>query len=487
MYLDKNFILKSNFLLIIYSLFITILIFLLNEIVYYEKNLSTFINIIISIIIIIIYFRNKLYAIFSILFITLLINTRPRELHLVDLLDRGNFDYYSINIQKIGPFVISTSLIIIFIFLSIFSLLFRNKILIKPLKYIILYTLIGLISMYFFLLIQGDINLNKIMQDFRFVFLFIGGFLIIHEINLNYDIREITYKFINFIIFCFFINIILTLFNFFYDFSQNYFKLQYSINTLNILFVFFFLITLRKYKIYFNILFIITFFLLIPFTRGEQLNYLILILISIVVLIYQKNYKINFQFIIYIIIISFVIINSIIYIQYNFESSYNYFISKISFFIEGSSTDHSSSMRINELVAIVNFDYFYDYYKLLFGHGFGGYYVFDHTLLRKLNFADYSPEEIINNQFYQPHMFLTYFLLKTGIVGTIFIVYIFISNLNFRIDLDKYREAALMNRLYIFVFFSLIYNSYWMPQIAFLSGFIISILIKINNKKDIND
>jgi len=479
MFLNENLKLETSFFLFIATMLIGVASFFLNEFIFYIPSLSFIINILFFAILFFLFFKNKLHSFLFLLSTYVLFYTRPRSLHIVAINDRVSYDFYSFHSQFFGPFVFSTSFLILISLYTLFLLFFdKSTIKLKNL-YPILIVLILLIFGSLSFIFEGNYLLfSDVVTDSKnFVFLF-SGLVFGHQVYSQY--KDVLFKeLINVLLFLLTTNLFFGLANLIYDFLQGSFQLQYSFNTYMLTPIFFlcFLVTIRKNQ--FLLVSFLMFFLcifLLPFTRGEQLNFIVVLLISIALLVNKATLKnsirrISFGFIILIILFQFDFLN----ILYEFsDQTFEYFVRKASFFIEFG-IDKSIDVRLYELRTILSFNNFYDYYQFLFGSGLGSYFSFDTSYLHGLHYTDFSKNELTNNAFRAPHSFLAYYLLKIGIVGTGLIFYFYFSVFNYKMSkINSYTSLGLI--LYSLYFFSFLWNAYWIPFMCFFSSFYVGAL-----------
>ena len=116
-----------------------------------------------------------------------------------------------------------------------------------------------------------------------------------------------------------------------------------------------------------------------------------------------------------------------------------------------------------ELGSLVDVRQASDVLYLLTGHGFGGFQVFDSDMnALGLNLADYSASELEGGYFLSPHLFLSYWLLKVGVVGIVLYSLAYAcplasTNIYFR---NVYAASVLV----------LLWQGYWTPSFALLTG-----------------
>ena len=115
------------------AIFIALISFILNEFIFYSSSSSYIINFLILLLPILLSFKYSLsYSVFiTLIFTTLLLGARPRELHLIPLEFRGSFEYFSFHSQKFFLFSFSTTTLLIYSIIIFFvkKCFLKNKLL----------------------------------------------------------------------------------------------------------------------------------------------------------------------------------------------------------------------------------------------------------------------------------------------------------------------------------------------------------------------
>ena len=482
MYIDENLKLNFSNKILLLAILTSIVLFFLNEFIFFTPSIAFIVNISIFLVVSTLILNKNSLGFFILYFACTAFYTRPRFLHLIDIDSRGAYDFFSFNSQQFGPFVFSTSLL----FLITLYYLFRNiyydqKIDIKPLYPVLIFTIIGLVSMISFIFEGNNIYVSDFTSDFKNIVFIFGGFFYGVEIYKKYR-EKFLFDFTNFLLFLFIVNGFYGLINVSYDFSQKFYQLQYGMMTYAVVPIFF-LIFLLKTKSNFPIFIYLLIFscsiALWPFTRAEQLNVMVLSLIcaffvirGLTISIFLKRTLIFFIF-----LIAFIFLDIQSFIFENLDTSVNYYLNKVSLFLEGK-IDKSVSVRLSEFKAIFTFNSFYDFYQFFFGSGLGSYFRFDMTTLHGLDFADFSRYELLNNKFTQSHSFVSYFALKGGIIGLLSVIYFYTQYLRIKLT-DSIEIKSLTKILYLLFLFSFLWNGYWIPFICFLSAFFVAIIYSI--------
>lgn len=417
------------------AIIVSIISFFFNEFLFYDYELSFFINTLIFCLPFLLYksvsFYLKLNSI--VLFTGVLLRHRPREIHLIPISSRGDFDYYSFLSQKAFLLTFHSLLII----LGLIILLLQIK---KLKSHIIFNTFIILCFVGFIVgLFHDQIEFSFLQADIRWIVtLFVG-------INIGYKLssNNTFYQSINYILLS---GVVLTIFNLIYDTISNDFKYKYS-SDLIFLIPLFGILMLNKSKIKNIFLFII------PVTRTDIILYLLLILNKI---------KLSFP------LILTTLITVLILSLYNFDQvftqsgqSFTSFILRESGLASNSVLDKSLMVRIYELQSLLN----QSFVQVMFGNGFGSFFELDNVNLT-LDQSDFSKDELVKNKFSQPHTFISYLILKIGIIGFIAISYLTFTHVKGGIIIK-----ALLSLCFLTSF-------YWVPLSAYIWGIYLGVAKK---------
>lgn len=397
--------------------------------------------------------------VFCIIFIFFTFATRPRSLHLVPIEDRGNYAFFSPNMVKIfGPTASTTMVFIVFV-VVIMRLLRKSRFPInKKLAPIYLFTIlilvVTLVNAAFFDKVG---SLALIISDLKYPIFIITGYLLVYQARVSKD------DLIRYIIFIGLTLGISAVILFYIDISTGKLLLNYNPN------VYFSIIALGYFLVYFKFTGISSYLIFItialgafPIIRGEQLVFAITLLTSLLIMF--SSYKSQNKILKTLSIIS-ILAGFAFYLLLNDNTLTQFFYRKIAIFMTGNfSIDQSSMVRFDEFIAIVTVKQPSDLFQLLFGTGFGGTFSFNESVSYQLGLADYSMVEISNNQFSQPHLFLTYLLLKYGVFGTFFFIF----------SLQKMVVGTKMQLILIFIALpALLWQGYWSPGYAILTGILL--------------
>ena len=465
------------------SLLFTIIAFICNEYVFYIKFLSQIVNFALLLLCFYVLNKNIFKGGLLLLFLATILNSRPRELHIIELVSRGDFEYWSFNSMKLGMFTFSTT-----VFIAIgFYLLFKyvlNFLPRKNINIILIILIITVCSTVIYNLFTPNIYLKYMISDMRNYILLITGYLFVDYCLKN---KKIKTKYLDdYIWYVILTNLLLSIAYVFSDFNDDMFKLKYSIDTYHIHYLIFFVmvISLIHRRVWGLIIANCALLFAIPVTRSEQLILILtfVLFISIVRKLIKKQALNNlsiryFNFNLILIGFSFLISVRMMYLY--IPNYYEFFMRKLSFFIDFDSTiDKSASIRALEFDRVMQIHEGRDIFTVLFGKGLGAYFSYnDSSVLQSLDLADYNSFEIRNNMFFQPHFFITYYLLKSGVVGLLLIIYLFIRPLKYvAYELNHY------GLLFVLALPYLLFSSYWIPMVGFLSGFFLRLSNYVKTK-----
>lgn len=461
------------------ALFVAILSCTLNDLIFYYYNLSVLFSLFLVFLFIFLLFKNRYFAFNLVIFVGFILNTRPRELHLIDITTRGNYEYFSPNMLKFAGVTISTWMIFLCFAVVIYCFIRKNKIP-KPVFFISILTLV--ILGFAGALTNPQVSIKYFISDLKYpLFLFLGFYFF----YFSFDKRNQA-SVDNVIKLVVFLGIVLGLMSTIYlirDAVLFDFKLKYNVS------VFYSIVALVTATVFLKggslkswLILVIILIGSVPVTRGEQLALFLSFIISIAMgMKYREKKRVGYR----ILLLVSLLIMGMLALFVVYPSFVEFFLRKLMFFISGDvGIDKSSSVRVLEMQAILELDNFGDLYRILFGSGFSGYFVFDNAefILKSLDLADFPADQMSELKFMQPHFFLTYWILKYGLFGSIIIVSLYIpKNLSFG---DK-RSVLLIAGLFCFL-----WQGYWAPIYAFWAGAVIALShlefhkIKLTNEKN---
>lgn len=199
--------------------------------------------------------------------------------------------------------------------------------------------------------------------------------------------------------------------------------------------------------------------------------YLILLISFIVIILISKKLRPALIFIRDFLLL-FVIVLLILFLYST--SMYNFIMWKLAAFDElvNNNLPGSGKVRVLELKNIMaeNFEHIS---WLLFGRGLGGSYRFDHYPISSVGttlFSDsYAAAYITSGYFPSVHSFLSYQLLKNGIVGLALYLYFPLS------ICTKLKNNRFFSVLFVVIL--LIYSYYWRPEYILIMFFLYGLII----------
>ncbi|HAS8547364.1 TPA: hypothetical protein I7775_20370 [Vibrio vulnificus] len=458
---------------------LAIIAFILNEYIYYYKSVSFFVNVFILFIGLHL-FISRSHLIFTYLpYIGFLINSRPREIHLIAIEMRGAFEYYSINIQKLFFFSFSTTLIIVLCVIMFLKAILQNEIKLKLWSRFIIVIFISFIGTLFFALKTNTVYLAEATNSLRYIVFLLGGVLLFQYYKVNDITRDEIEKSILRVLI---IAVLLSIMYFIKDAVTADFKLRYVTSSIFFIASLFYIALNNKVsnvvKLLIPVVGVIVFF---PITRGEQLNLMLCFFIYFLLSfsqVHNKSYKDFFMSKIIVVCFVMAFILGALYIYNYLPETWNMIMMKFEFFTSSDlNHDQSSSVRSSEFAQILYISNFWDFIEILIGKGLYGYYSFEHTFTSYLNESDFSLYEIQNNIFFTTHNFLSFHILKFGLIGTSIILNFYIFSVRLL--------SPFCSKLNLFLILSLpaiIYMSYFNPIFSFYYSF----LLMVNNDAEKN-
>jgi hypothetical protein len=450
---------KIRFFELLLAFFLSCCVSFFNEIVFYNSSASTIVSIVFI-------FLTLSFAIFgrfrpliwllSLSFV--LFATRPRSLHLIEIDLRGSYEYYSPNILKlVGPSVSTSTVFLIFLIVIAYAFSSKKKAGIP--KHFQLFTFFV-----FGALIATCINgifqeramsLGVFLSDFKYLLFIFTGAMIVKQSNYTQE---------NFQWLIIFLGVVLgfmTLTNFAIDLLGGHLLLEYNHNTyFSIISLGLAIFSLRTANVSGLTAMLVMVIGAVPIVRGEQLVFLLTVLLAF---FYSVSDKRSDSRITKFVVIGVAIFAMSIYILTTENALSDFFLRKFAFFKKlDFFLDESTSVRVMELQAIFRMDTLPDVLTLLFGHGLGGTFSLPASSVSSLTLADFPESEIASNSFSQPHLFLSYWILKYGVIGTALFLYTL-----FRFMAQRTIEF----RLLVISLPALFWQGYWSPAYALFFGF----------------
>lgn len=466
---------------IIVAIVMSLFAFALNEYIYYDSGLSYILNVFMIGIGLYLLYRRKLNFILYFSYIGFILNTRPREIHTIDIELRGNLDYYSINSQKLMLFSFST-MMLIFCFLLLFITNYKVWFIYieKRLKLICLICFMAAISSMIFSLHVQQLNLSEATNTLRYLIFLMFGILVSYSYKHTYDVLTISENIIKQFLILLLIALLLSIYYIVSDFLNGEFKVRYI--TSSIFFsplVYYFFLTKKISNFTKLCIPLMAFFIFIPITRGEQLIATIGFLMFVFTVFSKYHNNSTFQFLFPKILILVMVLgfSFVIYMVYLYlPETWNMLYMKVQLYLSGDLTyDQSSSVRTSEIERIINASSLYSIFETFIGKGFAGYYSLDYSMISFLNETDFDLESIFQNKFYTTHSFITFHILKFGVLGFLLSLYVYLSPIKLR---QLFHSE--LNLLCYFCAPAILYISYFSPMYCFLMSFMLS--VKANEK-----
>ena len=446
--------------------------FMLNEYIYYDEKISLVINVALLLAGFLLFLRKSLSLFTFIPYIGFLLNTRPREIHIIPIESRGVFDYYSVNIQKAVFFSFSTTLIILISLLVILYVCIGKIRLRRITSYVVFAIFISVISTMVFGVRTNSLYLMEATNSLRYLIFVLGGALVFDFYKIDKCDNEVI---INSIIKILLSAILLSILYIVKDVALSDYKLRYVTSSIFFSASIFYCALNTKMRVRYRLVIVIfSLIVFFPITRGEQINMFICFLIYVTLSFHRehnRSYKNFFMSKALVIgcVLSF--LTGLIYIYAYLPETWNMVVMKFSFFMSTDlNHDQSSSVRSSEFESIFAMQSLYDFIEIAIGKGLFGYYSLDRTVLTYLNESDFSLLEIENNRFFSTHNFLSFHLLKFGVIGTAFILIYYISCVSFRNVF-----SCELNYFLVLSFVPIMYISYFSPVFSFYYSFLLMV------------
>nr|WP_321278089.1 hypothetical protein [uncultured Vibrio sp.] len=264
-------------------------------------------------------------------------------------------------------------------------------------------------------------------------------------------------------------SILVSFFNILMDLVTGDFKLRYTTSTVCFAAMIFYVALNKNYSFRIRLLLpVVSAMLLFPITRGEQLILAMTFMIYIY-LSFGKNQNTSFKdyFSSKVTLVLSIVGLSIAlnYVAIYLPDTWQMLAHKFSFFVSGDiKIDQSSSVRIEEYVAILRVDDWKSAFYLLFGKGWLGTFSFPTDFVSSLEQTDFALIDIYNNRFYSPHSFLGFHILKFGLIGSVLLFYLILNSVNL-----KNREINQSSELSLLLLPAIFYIGYFNPTFLFIS------------------
>ena len=433
--------------------FLSIIIFACNEYIFKMYIPSVILSLIFLAVFFYLALKKISDAIFYLFFLNFAFFTRPRDLHLIGVFERGDYAYYSPNFLKFFSISLTTWMVFLlvpFILLRLKQLSIRKITL--PVFIFLVIVANGILGLF----LNDQIDLRSILTDLKFPLALITGFMVISVVT---DKDRFISQFFQLALYYLILMGFTSFFAFFLDFISGNFLLKFNENVLlcisliPVLFLF-----KQRNKLF--LLLPILMLACLPITRGSQLGLMLIFFICFyIAILYERKSLPIFLVAAFLSIPLFSII-----------ISQNYYLEGFVTREAANFTDKSTLIRLAEFNSILALNDLRDFFYLFFGRGFGSYVLFDPLIINTelvLTLTDFSQDEIVSGTMIKPHTFIAYYLMKYGIVG----VFIFIG-LHLYLLFTKNYNLFLLN---LGLSYFIMWNSYWMPMVAFLFGILLSL------------
>ncbi|MFY0620532.1 MAG: hypothetical protein JXQ89_02430 [Pelagimonas sp.] len=450
---------EIRFLELLFAFFLSCCVSFFNEIVFYDSSASSIVSIVFIVLTISFAIFGRFRPLIWLLSLSfVLFATRPRSLHLIEIDLRGSYEYYSPNILKlVGPSV-STSAVFLIFLIVIARAFFSKKSAGIP-KYFQLFTLFVfgtlIVTCMNGIFQERATSLGVFLSDLKYLLFIFTGAMIVKQSNYKQEDFQWLIVFLGVVLG------FMTLTNFAIDQLNGHLLLQYNHNTyFSIISLGLAIFSLRTASASGVIAILAIFIGAAPIVRGAQLVFLFTVLLAF---FYSLSDKRSVSRTTKLVVIGAAIFSLSIYIMTTENALSEFFFRKFAFFQKlDFFLDESTSVRVMELQAIFRMDTLPDMLTLLFGHGLGGTFSLPTLSVSYLTLADFPESEIASNSFSQPHLFLSYWILKYGVMGTALFLYTL-----FRVTAQRTIEF----RLLAISLPALFWQGYWSPGYALFFGF----------------
>ena len=450
---------KIRFLELLLAFFLSCCASIFNEIVFYIRSVSTIVSIVFIVLTLSFAIVGRFRPLVWLLsFSFVLFATRPRSLHLIEIDLRGSYEYYSPNILKlVGPSV--STFTVFLIFLIVIAYAFASKKNAGIPKHFLLFIIFVfgalIVTCMNGIFQERAMSLGVLLSDFKYLLFIFTGAMIVKQ--SNYTLEDFQWLIV-------FLEVVLgfmTLTNFAIDLLNGHLLLQYNHNTyFSIISLGVAIFSLRTASASGVTAMLVIFIGAVPIVRGEQLVFLFTVLLAF---FYSVSDKRSSSRTTKLVVIGMAIFAVSTYILTTENALSDFFLRKFSFFQKlDFFLDESTGVRVMELQAIFKTDTLPDVLTLLFGHGLGGTFSLPASSVSSLTLADFPESEIASNSFSQPHLFLSYWILKYGVIGTALFLYTL-----FRVTAKRTIEF----RLLAISLPALFWQGYWSPAYALIFGF----------------
>lgn len=353
---------------------------------------------------------------------------------------------------------------------------------IKVVIFPILLSLVLLISFVGNITRGGDFYIRNGLSDYKFPIILLFSILISFAYigkfrnSVNFEKR-----FLNILLLIGYSVGLRTVFFILHDILSNSPKLGWHSNMVIIAPLFFYLLYDKRYNLKkWEILLLILG--MIPNGRGPIISFLVCYLVYFLVKVFYGK---SFSPIYYSIIgFSIIIFSYIIILPQVNKPLYNFISFKMLFFKNISNGELSASpkVRVIEFYNINKENQDNGIFGILFGKGPGGYFTYrNYPINIALGSSDYSEKELKTGKFTNPHTFVNYFYLKSGILGLSIYILIYMYMFYHTYLKRKIKTNLLLFPFVIFYAPIGLLNSNWRIGLIFITGFL---LAAITYKRD---
>ena len=487
--LNSEFGIKKHLLL---ALPLAVASFLLNEIIsVYSFGYIVSIIICISLIAISTISLNK--AFFCYLLFVISSTSTPRGLE--DIAEGLSYNFYTFNSTLLGGLTLSTITLFMISAVSILLMLIRKNSFVASRKemfalcvFFVMF-LITLMSTFVFSFERFDFNVKLSLSDLRIFIIIFSSYILIKSVLTTVSHREFLSQVSIVLILSGLLNGFEAVFCVLQDFILEEPKL--TIGTQPYILVPVFFAMLYSVGKEFNVLkyavLLVVFLGAFRFSRGEVIYTSILICMFIGLMVMCNDRSVDkikntsrmiafFVLSVFLAVLLLTVVNERLWILLVWK--FNFFSTEL---FSGNLSE-SPGIRVYEFYNIFNSDFYY----LMFGKGFGGYFQFDNPPIPyRLGLSDYSPAQLDSGSIYKPHTFINYIALKHGLVGLI--VYVFSSLYVFCLSASRFirsrDKTSKFIALYCFASSLYILNMFWQPNLMLMFVvclFVLGILKKKN-------
>lgn len=441
----------------------------LNEFVFYEEIPSLVVRCLVVPVFVVALFRSPLAAAKVIIFLGIALDYRPRGVHLIPLLERGDYEFFSPNAASFPG--ISMSLTTLFMVIPLRGLLPGLTRIRMPasvsgwilLGLLVWGTCIGLAAG----LIAGPFEPGRYLTDLKYPLFILSGFAVAMVTT-----RDEAVHFGGFIVWLGVVVAVITAANGAIDLVLGRFLLNYNTAlffSVGALAVTLTAADLKNWPTRIGALVIAV--SSIPLTRGEQLILgLNLLLVLGVLLAGLRQPGMAVRRLTLAGFAGGILFSAVLVIVQQSEDTARFFTEKFELFRSlGQVLDKSTLVRVAEFEATLPQDDITQLPALLVGKGFGGSFALGKPFAGlALDYADYSSDELAQGRAYHPHFFLTYWLLKFGLLGTILFWFFHV--------LPIARSKGLPRLILLCFLGPVIWQGFWVPVYAFIAGLLTGIV-----------